>query len=158
MNATNLEISNKIFTNDLHIDIIDNKLAQLTPKEFIKANPISTSNLFMTTISNEMILRKISKYGIQILHNCGDNLQTLQAGLNKGENIHDTSVSSVMKSYGRLLDYSKKLLTVEIKYLKKEFTEETAKNMYDALFENYNSSEKPYNLDSAIEYRRSLTK
>lgn len=156
LNATKLEISNKILTNDLHIDVIDNNLAQLTPKEFISANPISPSNLFMTTISNEMILRKISKNGIQVLHNCGDNLQSMQMGLNKGENLQDTSVSDILRSYGRLLTYSRSLLSVEILYLKKEFTEETANNMYDTLFNRYNSFEKLYNLDSAIEYRRSL--
>lgn len=154
LNAAKYEIKNKIVTHEMYYEIINNKLSSYSANQFIKHNPVEQSNLFQTTISNELILRKISGTGIQELHSCNDNLFVLQNGLNSDITSTDSIVSAQLRNYIKLLKLSIQIMDLEVSYLEGNIPKDKIENKYDSLFTDFNKEQNIYDLDSAIEQKK----
>lgn len=158
LDAAKFEMENKVFSNRMYIEIIDNGLSGFNPKRFIKSNPIESSNLFQLTISNDLVLRKLSLDGVQELHNCMDNLNSMQKSINNDTTIADSLYSGLIKSFNKQLKYSIQVINLEIKVLDGEIDRKMISAEYDSLSTRYFRDEKYYDLDSALEYKNSNIK
>lgn len=158
LDAAKFEIENKIFSNRMYIEIIDNELSGFNPKRFIKSNPIESSNLFQLTISNDLVLRKLSLDGVQELHNCMDNLNSMQKSINNDTTIADSLYSGLIKSFNKQLKYSIQVVNLEIKVLDGDIDRKMIGAEYDSLSTRYFRDEKFYDLDSALEFKNSNIK
>ncbi len=114
LDATVLDLNNNINkTNTIYAIAKFGADSIFSSKKHIENNPIQLPRLFQSIVNNEVVLRHLSKQGIQYFHICADNIVSIQTSINESVAIEDSTLLSIVQIYVKQMEFAKKIIALE---------------------------------------------
>lgn len=151
LHASSLEISNTISRTQTTLSVaIHGVDSMYSSRHHIKNNPIQLPTLFQTIISNESVLGHLTETGIKVYYNTEGNIQGLVEAINKGVAFNDSILLSTIEVYIKELQFTQKILNLEIAHLEGEIPDDKIEELYDS-FTTELIGQGPHDIMTAIE-------
>jgi hypothetical protein len=126
-------------------------------RKHIENNPLQLPRLFQSIVNNEVVLRHLSKQGIQYYHMCADNIVSLQTSINEGKAIEDSILLSTVQVYVKQMEFAKKIIALEEGIMEGDISDKYIDEHYSQLtFDLIGIG--PHDIETAIEEQKEREK